>query len=433
MKWTSYPAKAWHGLSVHPGEVFAGEAPDVQHLAGRLNEGSSPGAIEPIHPALLALASRVADIFEIEAPDSPGVFFVGAMTTPARHLDAPEAAGKVSAGACGATFRRAVISCLGEMAERLAQFGSKANLTMTSPGRFGEGLDDQSRKGLLDLIDQAPRTSEELPGILAHHLSGDGYTTVPARLCLQLPGDIPSVNPSIGCACGPTAEAAILAGLHEWIERDAAALWWNGGRPARQVSLEVLEEAGLLEMIPTIRRGRSARRTWFLDITSDLSVPCVACVSVTVDGRGFAHGAAARPSMAAAANAAFLELCQMEVAWHLMELKRAAGHQPTSPADLRHQARFEGVDVDALAMLAPRLPPAGAGVPGHDLERLVGHLAAAGYPSLAVDLSQPEIGLPVFKVIVPGLQPLPSAVTTARLSQAAASPSSLGCAGMPLY
>lgn len=433
MKWTSFPAGAWHGLSESANGLFLGRTPEALQLADRLNGDPDAGVPDEIPPAFLDLASRVEDVFQIEAPDAPGIYFVGAMTAPGRHLAAPDAAGIVSAGACGATFRRAVIACMGEMAERLAQFGGDGRFVRPAAGNFGEGLAPGRRRELLDLLGKPPDPRERLPGLMARHLPDGSRMLVPASLCLRFPGAEPAVNPGIGCACGRTAEDAILAGLLEWIERDAAALWWHAGHPGRMVSLETLEEAGLLAMIPAMRRGRDARRTWMIDITSDLDVPCVACVSVNADGRGFAHGAAARLSLAAAAKAAFIELCQMEVAWHLMELKRAAGRQPTSPADLRHQARFDAVDVDVLAMLAPGRTPARGASPAWDLESLVQRLAEAGYPSLAVDLSRPEIGLPVFKVIVPGLQPLPSSVTTARLARAVASASASGGTTIPLY
>ncbi|CEJ15584.1 YcaO-like family protein [bacterium YEK0313] len=432
MKWTSHPAPAWQALSIGADGRFAGEAmtADAAVLAARLNETSGPGPERPIPPALLALAARATDIFEIEAPDAPGIHFVGAMTTPDRHFDAPQATDMISAGACGATFREALAACLGETAERLAQSGGAATATSLPAERFGEGLDPASQAALAALTaSDGART-----GLAARILAGGGTTLVPATLCLRGTGEA-AVNPSIGCACGPTAAEATLSGLLEWVERDAAALWWHAGRPARMVALETLEEAGLLAMIAAVRQGRTARRTWMLDITSDLGVPCIACVSVTADGQGFAHGAAARLSPAAAARGAFVELCQMEVAWHLMALKRASGRAPSSPADLRHQARFDRIDAAALPMLAPRRPPAlpAAAAAPENLEGLVGRLAEAGYPALAVDLAHAAIGVPVVKTIVPGLQPLPSSVRTARLARAVAAPGSAGQTDIPLY
>ncbi|MCZ0735969.1 YcaO-like family protein [Phreatobacter sp. AB_2022a] len=436
MKWTSHPASAWQALSMDADGRFAGEATtaDAAVLAARLNEASGPGPERPIPPAFLALAARAADIFEIEAPDAPGIHFVGAMTTPERHLDTPQATDMISAGACGATFREALVACLGETAERLAQSGSAAAATALPADRFGEGLDPAARAALAALAGPDAPADGVRAGLAARILAGGGTTLVPASLCLRGAGEA-AVNPSIGCACGPTAAEATLSGLLEWVERDAAALWWHAGRPARLVALETLEEAGLLAMIGAVRQGRAARRTWMLDITSDLGVPCIACVSVTADGQGFAHGAAARLSPAAAARAAFVELCQMEVAWHLMALKRASGRAPSSPADLRHQARFDRIDAAALPMLAPRRPPAlpAAAATPENLEGLVGRLAEAGYPALAVDLAHAAIGVPVVKTIVPGLQPLPSSVRTARLARAAASPGSAGQTDIPLY
>ena len=443
MKLTSYPASAWQALSALTEGPFAGEATPVDETAladagaliARLSADGPAAAGQPIPPALLALAARAADVFEIAAPDAPGICFVGAMTTPDRHFDALQAAGMISAGACGPTFAAALVACLGETAERLAQSGGAAAAPPLPARRFGEGLDPASRTALAALSGADVPPDEAQPALAARILAGGGTTLVPAALCLKRPGAAEAaVNPSIGCACGPTAADAILSGLLEWVERDAAALWWHAGRPARMVALETLEEAGLLAMIAAARQGLASRRTWMLDITSDLGVPCIACVSVLADGKGFAHGAAARMTLAAAARAAFVELCQMEVAWHLMALKRASGRGPSSPADLRHQTRFDTIDPAALPMLTPRLPPLSAAMAApDDLDGLVARLAAAGYPPLAVDLSHPAIGLPVFKAIVPGLQPLPAGVRTARLARAAAEPGATGQADIPLY
>ena len=46
---------------------------------------------------------------------------------------------------------------------------------------------------------------------------------------------------STGCAAGRTQNDATAAALWECIERDAPALWWHGGVPARPLALEVID------------------------------------------------------------------------------------------------------------------------------------------------------------------------------------------------
>ena len=65
------------------------------------------------------------------------------------------------------------------------------------------------------------------------------------------------------------------------------------------------------------------RRTWLLDITTDIGVPCVAAVSCRADGSGFAFGLAARPALEAAVRSAILEMCQLELADAVVATKRS--------------------------------------------------------------------------------------------------------------
>ena len=244
---------------------------------------------------------------------------------------------------------------------------------------------------------------------------------MPADLCLVRPrAQAPlSTSSSLGCASGPTDEQAMAWALLELIERDAAALWWLAARPPRVVAMETLEEAGVLALMQEVRRGTATRKSWCLDITSDLGIPCVVALSFLAEGGGFAHGIAARLTPGAAAAAAFLEMCQMEVAYHLVAMKLAAsGEEKLSPADRRHKLRFESLDPERHPILLPLRGPAAnplAGTVVDELSILVEKLKSKGFECLAVDLTRPEIGVPVFKLFVPGLQPMPSQVRTKRL------------------
>ena len=46
-------------------------------------------------------------------------------------------------------------------------------------------------------------------------------------------------------------------------------------------------------LLTQLRQNASARRSWLLDITTDIGVPCVAAVSCAADGFGLALGLAA--------------------------------------------------------------------------------------------------------------------------------------------
>jgi ribosomal protein S12 methylthiotransferase accessory factor len=378
--------------------------------------------------ALLRFAGRMSDVFELAAPDAPGLVFVAGITAPSRHREATVGNESISAGGRSTTFGEAFVACVGEAIEQVAQRASADDGRMCCDLATGlVGHSPGSTAAILELLeDRAQASDAVIDWVPAERLLDGAHLMIPADLCLthrDEAGPGLSTHPGTGCAAGATRERALVAGLFEVIERDAAALWWLAGLPPRAIALETLEAGGVIELVQTLRRGTSSRRSWILDITTDLAIPCVVALSFTPDGRGFVHGVAAGPSLPEAAKKAFLELCQMEVAYHLIAARLAAsGESKLSPADRRHQQRFDMLDPDRHALLLPQRGPArhaDSDIDATDPTAVVRKLHRQGYDCLAVDLTRQEIGVPVVKVLVPGLQPMPSAVRSARLRQAA--------------
>jgi ribosomal protein S12 methylthiotransferase accessory factor YcaO len=190
---------------------------------------------------------------------------------------------------------------------------------------------------------------------------------------------------STGCAAGHTRQDATETALWECIERDALALWWHGGLPARPLPVEVIDR--LQPRLCWWLDGRD-RVTRLLDLTTDIGLPVVAAVSSDPDGRHVALGSAARLQIADAALAAVTEMVQTEVA---MEDARQAGDP-------------EVFLWNALAStdLQPQFHPtigARPAPPGDLLQRL----ADLGLAALSVDLTLQGDPLPSMRVLVPGL------------------------------
>ena len=213
--------------------------------------------------------------------------------------------------------------------------------------------------------------------------------------------------------------AALLHGLLELVERDAAALWWRGGQPPRPLALEDPALAAGLGLLAALRRGAAGRLSLLLDLTGDLGVPVMAALSFGPDGRGFCCGTAARPGRAAAARAAVREMAQMELAAELVLAKRALrGEAGLSPRDRALLHRYEGIGPDL-----PGLHPLGAArpdvalpeAPGEALPALLGRLAAAGAPAFAVELSRGSLMVPVVRALCPGLEVEPGNTAGPRL------------------
>jgi ribosomal protein S12 methylthiotransferase accessory factor len=157
-----------------------------------------------------------------------------------------------------------------------------------------------------------------------------------------------------------------------------------------------------------------------LDITSDLGVPVVAAFSTRPDGFGFAIGTAARVDFAEAARSAIFEMCQSELSLHVIAAKqREAGQAGLNESDLRQLARASVLDRNGCLLLraddgaaAPRV------VSGETVDAMVRRLAERGVVAWSVDLTRPAFGVPVVRVIAPGLQAEPSEIVGDRLGRA---------------
>ena len=171
-----------------------------------------------------------------------------------------------------------------------------------------------------------------------------------------------------------------------------------------------------------LRQEAAARVTWLLDITTDLEISTIVAVSTDAHGFGLACGLAARVDPAEAARTAVLELCQMELANRLVELKlRRGGPDILAPIDKRHLRRMEGIDANHSAVLtasgAPRpLKEGSPACPEESLNWVADRLARAGIECLAVDLTRSAIGIPVVRAVAPLLQTLAGGAQTQRLS-----------------
>jgi ribosomal protein S12 methylthiotransferase accessory factor len=162
------------------------------------------------------------------------------------------------------------------------------------------------------------------------------------------------------------------------------------------------------------------RRTWLLDITTDIGVPCVTAVSCRADGSGFAFGLAARPELAAAVRSAILEMCQLELADAVVAAKRSErGDDALNATDRIHLQRA-AINADQCRLLQPVAEYA-AHLPLRTTEArvifelIVQRLEKLGIETFCLNLMRQRFAIPVVRVIAPGLQLEPSEIVTARL------------------
>src|SRR5262249_45373915 len=216
----------------------------------------------------------------------------------------------------------------GEAVERLSQLERPGDVTCERAYEQAAPHVTPVTNGLIGELSEASRRSlsEPLSWVRGRTLATQEETLLPADWCLRRqasgPLTIPGTALSTGCAAGPTFETAAARALLELVERDAASLWWIGGQPPKPIAADAAAMAEAVRLLRTLRQGECERTTWLLDITSDLEIPCIAAVSVDADGRGLSCGLAARIAPEAAARAAILEMCQMELALPIVEAKR---------------------------------------------------------------------------------------------------------------
>jgi ribosomal protein S12 methylthiotransferase accessory factor len=215
---------------------------------------------------------------------------------------------------------------------------------------------------------------------------------------------------SNGNAAGNTREEAILQGFFELVERDGVALWWYNRVRRPAVDLDSFGEPYLAQLRDFLRRHH--RDLWVLDLMTDLGIPVFTAASRRIDGApeqimfGFGAHLDARVALLRAVT----------------EMNQMLGHILDTPADEPPGARF--TDKDTVTWLrtanvanqpylvpldeVPRTALSHAACRSDDLkddvltcQALVERL---GLEMLVLDQTRPEVGLPVVKVVVPGLR-----------------------------
>lgn len=214
-----------------------------------------------------------------------------------------------------------------------------------------------------------------------------------------------SSSDSNGCAAGNTLEEAILQGFLELVERDALAIWWYNRLHRPGVALEGFDEPYLREL-ERHYRGRG-RELWVLDVTNDLGIPVFAAVSRRVDGG---------PELPLLGFGAHLD-ARVALLRAVTELNQALAAEPRpgqkpgesgGPEWLTHATLAEhpylAPDPSQPARTATDYPLLSSTDLREDVERCVRIVREQGLEMLVLDLTRPDVGLSVARVVVPGLR-----------------------------
>jgi ribosomal protein S12 methylthiotransferase accessory factor len=207
---------------------------------------------------------------------------------------------------------------------------------------------------------------------------------------------------SNGCAAGNLLNEAIVQGFLELVERDSYAIWWYNRISRPQIDLEQFADPYIRDL--QTQFAQSGRKVWVLDITSDLEIPTFVAVSHWVSGSEeqleFGSGAHFDPRIAVLR--ALTELNQF-MSIGIMGC-RSAGKlwSETGPNDLRLDQQPYLIPNDTSQIASKS-----------DFNRLdsreqvltcVRIAEQAGLDFLVLDQTRPDIGVPVVRVVVPGMR-----------------------------
>ncbi|MCY3555333.1 MAG: TOMM precursor leader peptide-binding protein [Gemmatimonadetes bacterium] len=245
------------------------------------------------------------------------------------------------------------------------------------------------------------------------------------------PADL--IADSNGCAAGNTLEEAILQGFYELVERDAFAIWWYNRLSVPGVDLASFDDEFLASA--TDYYGRWEREVWMLDVTSDTGVPSFVALSRRPDAEteDIIYGAGAHSDPRLAALRALCELNQCLTWLPRSDVREGGG--PSSRTRLAGQPGQSGrsdrpnrsmIDdpmalnwwktariadcawlvpsTDAPLRQAGQFPEIERTDTREDVEYCRAQVEAQGMEFLVLDQTRPDIGMPVARVIVPGMR-----------------------------
>jgi ribosomal protein S12 methylthiotransferase accessory factor len=399
-----------------PGCACETEAPDAT-LDRTVVDRSLQESVDRLERAVDRRLGPVREISEAESFPAP--YYLAELADTSAFSDG--VTGGLAAGVA-TDWNVALGKALGEGLERYAAAVYRGDAFERAPAAGVEGAVPPSAFVRPDADDgdwHAPDPSESIPWVAGEDLVTGERAWLPAEFVVFPPPQGARHRPAITTGLGfGSGVDALLSGLSEVIERDAAMLAWYStfepmGLSVGPDALAAAPEDGPLATFETLRRRARSEglETTALLLTQDIDVPVVAC-AVHHDGDRwpqFAAGMSAALDPAAAARDALAEALQ-----NWMEL-RGMGRQGATeqqPGVARAADRPRGVrefcapeTTVPLESVGPSDPPAGDAA----LEALLDAVASADLDAYAARVTTRDVealGFEAVRVLVPGAQPL---------------------------
>jgi oxazoline/thiazoline synthase len=231
-------------------------------------------------------------------------------------------------------------------------------------------------------------------------LTHDRTRYLPAAFCyynVPLEEDHDFCRPdSNGNAAGDTQQEAILSGIFEVVERDAAAIWWYNRTRRPGVEIESFPSPYLSELLADY--ARLDRHLWALDITSDFGIPVFVAISQSLSGNdepvaGFGAHFDAQIALTRACTEVNQAIAAIESG---ATIRIALGQWPSQ--DFLHP------DPAIPPRAFPDYLAQSTGYTDRDLRLCIDRAHAMGIEILALEQTRADVGLPVAKVVMPGMR-----------------------------
>lgn len=222
----------------------------------------------------------------------------------------------------------------------------------------------------------------------------------------------PFFRGSNGLASGNTFLEAACAGICETIERDATSLWRRSAREdkgVRRLALGSVSDRDCHALLDRLRDRGMAVAVWVT--TTDIGVACFLCrIQEAHDNRrsalGASWGAGCHLSRDVALARAITEAAQTRLTYIVGsrdDLSRSA--YVRKPPDVFDIIR-DDLEHDVATCTFADVPSNPRSTFEADLRTLLRLLRGVGLEQvIAVDLTDERLGMPVVRIIVPGLEP----------------------------
>ncbi len=361
---------------------------------------------------------------EYELPWESPIHLCTGELKPEFCLSAARARPGVSARVCGsgATALQAKISCLGEALERhsaifrggeprrVARFSEIASeaihpdtLTLFSESQYSQRDEWNRREGRYNWV---PERFDEEPSIdwsPAWSLTQQCTKYLPTAYCyFGYPFD-PAHDfcrpDSNGNAAANSVDEAIVHGFLELVERECVAIWWYNRLRRPRVHLESFGEPDMLAIRNVHRMiGRSVE---VLDITVDRNVPTFVAVSRTEDppGEDYAFGFGAHFDARIALARAVTEMTQL-----LPVILSGQDLHCFLPGSGQTDMSFLTAHEHVAALTCSDFSTSQRGEAKQDVSFCAELAESWGLEMLVLEQTREDVGMPVVKVVVPGMR-----------------------------